>query len=197
MGSVIGVKFGQKRNPTAICVAEAEDRQEATGTAWHFLARHLERLPLQTSFPKVADRVAQVAWGVSSRVRVSPAVYVDVTGLGEPVVDLIRERSSARVIATSFTYGDQRTMEGGRIRLGKAWLVSRLQTLLQTGRLHLPETAEARVLAEELLEFEIEIDEKADDRYGAFRVGSHDDLATALGLAVQEEPVTPVDWSRA
>lgn len=26
-------------------------------------------------------------------------------------------------------------------------------------------------------------------RYGAFRVGSHDDLVTALGLAVQAEPL--------
>ncbi len=28
---------------------------------------------------------------------------------------------------------------------------------------------------------------RANDRYRAFRVGTHDDLVTALGLAVQEE----------
>jgi hypothetical protein len=32
------------------------------------------------------------------------------------------------------------------------------------------------------------VSEDGDDRYGAFRVGSHDDLVTALGLAVQLEP---------
>jgi hypothetical protein len=30
------------------------------------------------------------------------------------------------------------------------------------------------------------VSEDANDRYGAFKVGSHDDLVTALGLAVQE-----------
>ena len=45
----------------------------------------------------------------------------------------------------------------------------------------------ARVLAEELLNLEIRVDENANDHYGAFRVGSHDDLVTALGLAVQRD----------
>jgi hypothetical protein len=57
---------------------------------------------------------------------------------------------------------------------------------LQTARILLPRTMEARVLAQELLDYEIHVDEKANDTYGAFRVGSHDDLVTALGLAVQE-----------
>jgi hypothetical protein len=36
--------------------------------------------------------------------------------------------------------------------VGKAHLVSRLQALLQTRRLHLPETEESRALVEELLD---------------------------------------------
>ena len=69
-----------------------------------------------------------------------------------------------------------------------AYLVARLQALLQTGRIHLPGTAEAEVLAQELIDYEIRVDPDANDRYGAFKVGTHDDLATALGLAVQREP---------
>jgi hypothetical protein len=56
--------------------------------------------------------------------------------------------------------------------------------LLDDGRLHLPETREARQLGQELRDYEVRIDEKANDTYGAFRVGQHDDLVTALGLAV-------------
>jgi hypothetical protein len=41
----------------------------------------------------------------------------------------------------------------------------------------------------ELLDYEIRIDDNARERYGAFRVGTHDDLVTALGLAVQEDPL--------
>jgi hypothetical protein len=43
---------------------------------------------------------------------------------------------------------------------------------------------EARVLGEELLNFELRVDERANDTYGAFKVGTHDDMVTALGLAV-------------
>ena len=85
-------------------------------------------------------------------------------------------------------HGDRREQEPGEIKLGKAWLVARLQTLLQTGQLHLPQTAEAEQLAEDLLDFEIRVSEEASDRPGAFPVGRHDDLVTALGLAVQEDP---------
>jgi hypothetical protein len=58
------------------------------------------------------------------------------------------------------------------------------------GRLHLPRTSQAERLAKELLDFEIRMDENANERYGAFQVGSQDDLVTALGLAVQPEPVS-------
>lgn len=54
----------------------------------------------------------------------------------------------------------------------------------------LPETSEARQLAKELLDYEIRVDELADDLYGAFKVGAHDDLVTAVGLAVHQRPQT-------
>jgi hypothetical protein len=96
-------------------------------------------------------------------------------------------------IAVYFTHGDKRTEEGWRtVKLGKAWLVSRMQTLLQGGRIHLPNTQETHDLARELLEYEIRVSEDANDRYGAFKVGTHDDLVTALGLAVQRVPWQPL-----
>ena len=100
------------------------------------------------------------------------------------MVDLL-SAAGARSIACYFTHGDRRTEEGGRVSIGRAWLVSRLQSLLQTDRLHLPDTAEARQLAAELRDYEIRVDQDANDRYGAFKVGTHDDLVTALGLGVQ------------
>ena len=72
--------------------------------------------------------------------------------------------------------------------LPKAYLVSRLRALLQTGCVHLPRTAEAEALAAGLLDYEIRVDQNANDCYGAFRVATHDDLVTALGLAVQCDP---------
>lgn len=54
-----------------------------------------------------------------------------------------------------------------------------------------PNIYHAEEAIEELLEYEGRVDERANERYGAFRVGAHDDLVTALGLAVID--LSP-DW---
>lgn len=40
----------------------------------------------------------------------------------------------------------------------------------------------------ELQGHEITIDENANDRYGAFKVGTHDDPVTTLEIAVRSDP---------
>ncbi len=111
-------------------------------------------------------------------------ILVDATGVGQPVVDLLRDGVGAEHIhGVFFTHGDRHSW-GRDGTVGKAYLVSRLQTLIQTKRIALPQTAEARTLADELLAYEIRVSEDANTKYGAFKVGTHDDLVTALGLAV-------------
>lgn len=185
----LGLDIGQRVDPTAICVAEEDRRQEDGREVVHYVVRHLERLPLGTPYPAVAARVAAIVATVAKRTQAQPVLYVDATGVGLPVVDLMRDaRMAARITPCWFNHGDRRTCERGEITIGKAFLVSRLQTLLQTARVHLPRTAEAEVLAGELLTYEIKVSENGADTYGAFKVGTHDDLATALGLAVQGNP---------
>ena len=195
----IGIDVGQKVDPTAIAVMEVERRGPAGER--HYVGRHLERLPLGTSYVEVASRLREIVDGVRGRL---PAVYiagtgyepapldldvaVDATGVGQPVVDLLAA-VGVTVTPVYFTHGDRRTEERGQVTLGKAWLVSRLKTLFQTRCVHLPATAEAEAMQRELLDYEIRVSEDANERYGAFRVGGHDDLVTAIGLAVQaEEP---------
>ncbi len=67
--------------------------------------------------------------------------------------------------------------------------------MVGSGRLHLPATKESRALARELRNYEIRINTNAGARYGAFRSGTHDDLVTALGLALQPL-VTPIGADR-
>ena len=190
---MIGVDIGQKREPTAICVAELDERRNDRRRINHFVVRHLERLPLGTSYPAVARRLSEVSGGIRKKIHRRPSLYVDATGIGQPIIKLLREETNnlGSITPVYFTHGDQRSHERGEIRLGKGYLVSSLQTLLQTTRLHLPRTEESERLALELLEYEIKVDENANERYGAFRVGTHDDLVTALGLAVNKEPRRP------
>jgi hypothetical protein len=185
----IGIDIGQKVDPTAIAVCEVEWRACDGRSEDHYLVRHLERLALGTPYPAVAQRLGAIVTHVQMRTRpenrLVPAIWLDATGVGQPVVDLLAEAGLAAT-AVYFTYGD-RLVENSQARtvsLGKALLVSRLQVLLQSRRVHLPRTAEAQTLARELLDYEIHVSAQANDTYGAFRVGSHDDLVSALGLAV-------------
>ena len=214
----IGVDMGQKRDPSAIAVVEVVELEyRGPKEEDHWLIRHLERLPLGTPYPEVAERLGKViasartkgyekaqaeaeakARAEAARTGFPPVigkvwapgfhVYADATGVGQPVVDIMKA-AGQRVTAVFFTYGDKRTVENGTVTLGKGYLVSRLQALLQTNRLHLPRTPEAATLAEELLNYEIKVDPDGDAKFGAFKVGRHDDLVTALGLAVQAKPM--------
>ena len=194
MTITLGIDIGQKRDPTAVAVVETEWREVEGRAEAHYMVRHLERIRLNTAYPEVAGRIARITDQVRARTGENPTVFVDATGVGTPVVDLLRERvHSGEVVAVWFTAGDQRTesWEGDHLRvsLGKSHMVSRLQVLLGKGRLHLPRTLEAEALSRELLDFELRVDQRGYERSGAFRTGTHDDLACALGLATQLDPV--------
>lgn len=178
-------------------------REATEGEGQHkdrFIIRHLERLSAGAKYPQIATRLGEIITGAKLRARgrrsyrkePDVAVYADVTGLGEPVLDILA-KVAKEVRAVYFTHGDRRTVESyNQITLGKAWLVARLQALLQTDRLDLPDTEEARRLAKELLDYEIAVTEDANERYGAFKVGSQDYHVTSIGLACQEANL--IDW---
>ncbi len=121
------------------------------------------------------------------RAREAVWVLMDATGCGLPVVDFLRERSgiaTGHLTAVMFTAG-----EGANVHLGaqsgtvsKSYMVSRLQALLASGRILLPDTPEAHSLTDELDDFEVSVTSQANVQWGA-KSGAHDDLVSALGLA--------------
>jgi hypothetical protein len=188
---LIGVEVRQRRERSAVCVAELEWRpDEEQGELPHYLIRHLERLPPGTSFPALARRLGEIARSVEARGGDHPSVYANATGLGEPVIGLLRKASAwLSLTACYLTHGDRLIQEDRRVvRVGKAYLVAKMQTFLQTGQLHLLRTEEAETLRRELLDFEIRVEPDANERYGAFPVGTQDDLVNALGLALIARP---------
>jgi len=229
MGSVdpsdvtVGIDFGQKVDPSAIVVAQLVRHAIAwpdpteTYSIWEhppermeirFIGRRIERLPLGTSYPAVATRVADIVAGIHARHPRSlapssgPTIVADQTGLGGPVIDILREeierrRLACRITGATFTHGQRLTGRVGEpeITVGKGYLVSRIQSLFQTDRIDLPRTAEAIALKEELLNYDIKVDPDGDAKFGAFRTGKHDDLATALGLAVLVDSPVVASWS--
>jgi hypothetical protein len=179
----IGVDLGQRKDPTAIAVVEGRDRNDGER---EFAARGLTSLPLGTSYPDVVARLRDTIDGLEPQLQGErPPIWLDATGLGTPVVDMCRS-AGMQVTPCYFTHGD-RLVENSTEwswSVGKGLLVAKLQVILQTKRLLLPNTPTAKQLADELLSYEIRINPRANDTYGAFRVGAHDDLVTALGLAI-------------
>lgn len=180
----VGADIGQKQDYTAIVVTEEERRAELP----HYVVRSLERLPLGTSYPRVVDRVEEIMATLETRAkprlgprRFTVELIVDVTGIGLAIADMLRERDLTPKMAT-FTGSDKLTVHPqGAVSVGKGWMVGRLQVLLQGGRLHLPRTVEAGILARELMDYEISVSDTAHASFNA-KSGSHDDLVIALGL---------------
>jgi hypothetical protein len=202
MLQVVGAHIAQGRESSAIAVAQIELRRDEDNEAskprkdWHYTVRFLERISPGTSYPKLASRLGEVCANVTRLAGDRPTLVVNVTGLGSPVTDFLKDEVSyaRRVWAVHFNHGDRRVEDRDRreVVLGKAYLVSRIKVLLVRGYLQLPETPDARRLAEELLEYEIRPGQVANDLPGAFKVGTRDEFVTAVGLAVQKEPSASV-----
>jgi hypothetical protein len=184
----LGCDIGQKIDPTALVAAQCEDRSDTL----HYVIRLIERLPLGTSNPQVAARIAEIMGNLQRRAATErlygrgfdAQLIVDATGVGLPITDLLTERGPSPT-ACYFTASDKRTETSYRsISIGKAFMVGRLQVLLQSSRIHLPATPESDALSNELLSYEIKVDDNANVQFGAFRTGTHDDFVTALGIAV-------------
>ncbi|MCX8207970.1 MAG: hypothetical protein N3G75_09130 [Methanothrix sp.] len=185
----IGIDIGKRHDPTAMVVAIAENRNR---DETHFVVPFLKRLDLDLPY---TDQVAELHdmcsrairrfWLINRSAR-SPKILVDVTGVGDAVLDTLkpRVRNAAEVIPCRFMAGDRLTRDGEEFRVGKSYFVSRLQVLSESKRIHLPQLPEALQLSQEMLDFDIDVDESSGKAtYGAIRPGTHDDMVTALGLA--------------
>jgi hypothetical protein len=173
-----------------------------------YTIRHIGRLPLGTSYPDVALHLADMLCSPLFVGRLV-TVLMDVTGVGRPVFEDVKREfdmrkyghwkrdgtevpgkgdaiCNAQFKPISFVHGEAYNQSSGS--LGKAYLVSRLQSLLQGGRVHGPDTSEMNVTLAELRVYQIKVSQEGKETFGAMRTGTHDDLATALGLSVLEDP---------
>lgn len=188
----IGIDIGKKADPSAICVVMGEDRgMIGTGKEeTHYSIPFMQRLPLETKYPQQVARFVEIITGAAQKCRgICPPceIYADVTGVGEGVLDLLEPELLKKGIRglhrVRFTHGDKIIANPGRqISIGKSWMGSRLQILAESQRVHLPDIPEAHALAEELLDFDIEVDEDGGEKLGALRPGTHDDMVISLAL---------------
>lgn len=182
--------MGQCRDFTALAVLE---RAELRGDwdlamfAWRKVValrlRYLERMPLGTPYPEIAKRVAAVTQ--SRQLARQCHLVVDGTGVGRPVVDLLkRERPDGKLMPVTITSGDAESMSDGYYRIPKRDLIAGLQVLLQRGELQIAAGLQhAEALANEMAEMQVKVSAAGNEQYGAWREGTHDDLVFAVALA--------------
>jgi hypothetical protein len=193
MSFYVGLDLGQSADYTALAVVQAGEDKELR-------LRHLERYPLRTPYPEIADKVARLvrepALTVTTERRFGqvrrrrPELVVDNTGVGVAVTDLLRERGLTFRPVT-ITGGDvaraSETQDKGRhYRVPKRDLFAALEVPFHNGTLKVAEGLPLwPTLREELLNFRRKIDLKtAHDSYEHWREGYHDDLVLAAAMAM-------------
>jgi len=169
-----------------------------------YIIRQIGRLALGTDYPTVATKIVDMLLSDRFAGR-EIRMLIDVTGVGQAIYDMVKKEIHDRIHGVndltpaqkeqlkrvslqpiSFVHGEKYNRSKGT--LGKAFLVSKGQALLQYRRIDVPDTPEAKATCDELLAYEIKINDKGNDQYGAFQTGKHDDLATALLLSILEDP---------
>ncbi len=188
----IGVDLGQTRDHTAIAVVERTDIRlpERDWVTWEFVhetrsyLRHLDRVELGTSYPDVVRIVCDLIADVERYGQCT--LVVDATGVGAPVVDLLREAGLRRpLVAVTITGADEVTRaSNGDWRVPKRDLVTGLQLMFQKDELRIASGLRAGdVLVTELREMRVKVSVSGHENFEAWRSGSHDDLVLATALA--------------
>ncbi len=213
-GFVVGVDLGQAKDYTAVVVnerTEAEQIKLQRASPFEIvpgevgrkrLIRHgftfLHRFPLGTPYPEVVERVG----GLLARLpacRDKPELYVDATGVGRPVVDMMKARGLCP-IGISITGGtDVVRKASDDVRIPKRVLASLMQVVLQAHRLRIAEEMELTpVLRGELEGFKAKININGNETFEAWRENVHDDLVLAAAIAVwgAENRQEPIRWMR-
>jgi hypothetical protein len=199
---IVGVDLGQSQDPTAIAVVEhirgvldpntTIERHTGTGSlpqkpAERFDVRHLERLPLGTSYPAVVAHVQNLLSRpplCGDITKIKPAdLVIDQGGVGAAVGDLF-EQAGMRALRVSITAGSEVTLAGrDRWHVAKTALVSVVDAALHTGTLRFATAlTQGGALREELKDFRRHVGAAGRATFQA-RAGRHDDLVLAVSIA--------------
>jgi len=181
----LGLDLGQARDYSAIAIAER--RIDLTGTRdpitylnhthTRIFIPYLERIPLKTAYPDVVDRVRALAHQYHSR---GIEIYMDATGVGAPVRDMLKNAGlRVPIYGVTITGGQRVTVSCGDYHVPRFDLLANLRVLFEQRLLKITVAGSiADALRNELL------------RWG--RGSRHDDLVFASALACWKAAGQPI-----
>src|SRR5262245_8253578 len=181
----IGLDLGQKQDHTAVAVLEWAETGDAIRdlVTYEWKRRrvmrlvHLERIGLGTAYPGIVDRMREL-------IRVPQlagcTLVVDATGVGVPVVDLLRAANlNCRVLPVTITGGTGEFNNGSGYSVPKRDLITGLQVLFESGKFEMPDVPFTEALLAELAGMRAKPGRSGNWRYE----GQPDDLVLSLALA--------------
>jgi len=174
--------LGQRQDFSALAVVEREEQRFALVPAPRQLSvRHLERMGLGTPYPQVVKRVCEVMG--HPKLAHGSRLVVDATGVGAPVVDMLRSAGlGVRLTTVTITSGERAQGEGERWRVPRGDLLAGLEVLLEAGEVKVSKRLrEAERLVRELEAMRRVSFSRSGHKSGG---GEHDDLVFAAALAV-------------
>jgi len=182
----LGLDLGQRHDPSALVAIERIELYRAwQSSGLHSLRlRFLQRVHLGTPYPLVVDRVRQIV--TANPLVDNCALVVDATGVGAPVVDMLKAaRLGCEITPVNITGGDRQHKVGATWNLPKQDPLASLQVTLDRGELKIAhDLPDLGPLLRELIDFRSVIHGDGRIRLGADGCGEHDDLVIALALAV-------------
>ena len=178
----IGLDLGQRQDHSAIAIVEKPDARLAWMAAQKMLVvRRVERIALGTPYPRVVERVREIVQAIGDC-----TLVVDGTGVGAPVVELLRSaRLGCGVTAVTITGGEKASGSGLAWSVPKRDLIAGVQLALEKGELRIARhMKEVGALVRELIDVRVMAGLGTGKvRIGADGSGQHDDLVIALALA--------------
>jgi len=176
----LGLDLGQAQDYTALSILQKVKEKKTDVIQYH--TRHAERFALGTTYPVMIDKLQE---RINALNVLDYSVIADATGVGRPVIDLMRERG-INTVPIIITGGEKELFdpELGGWKVPKRILVSNLLVLLQNGQLKFAKgMMHAEELINELLNFKIKVTAHQNDTYEAWREGDKDDLVLSLAMA--------------
>ena len=187
----VGLDLGQSQDHTALAIVERAELVGQWDAAVHakrketaLRLRFLERLPLGTPYPEIVERVGAVM-GSKPLSETTCRLAVDATGVGRPVVDLLRcARMGCELMPVLITGGEAEGQSDGYYKVPKRDLIVGLQVLFQAEELRIAAgIKEGPALVRELQEMQVKVSISGHEQYGVWRAGEHDDLVLATAMA--------------
>lgn len=186
----IGIDLGMIADYSALAVTErlvaakevpfndGKDIQEDS----HYHVRHIKRWDLGTPYPVIIRETGELIR--KARLQ-DAAIILDGTGVGRDVVKLFQVAYQRQLLGHNWPRGYVITAgrKATNTEVPKRDLVSKMQALLQTGRLKVGQMPEATLLRQELMHFRAKVSPTGVETYESARERDHDDIVLAVALS--------------